>query len=136
MEPQKASFPDSKDEHWLQYLRDNKAKEGERIEDAAKFLSGMISISLTIFLKINETAFATLAQTGWAIVVVGLWLLSLALSFYVFFPFAYPYHEQSVASIEAFHHQMVRRKRRLLWGSTLCFFLALLLLGWVFVRSV
>ncbi len=85
MKKQKARFPDAQDEYWQNYLRDNKAKEGERLEDAAKFLSGMISVSLTIFLKINSEAFVGMGKSGWAVAVVGLWLLSLALSFLVFF---------------------------------------------------
>lgn len=133
MKKQKASFPDSEDDYWQKYLRNNQAKEGERLEDAAKFLSGMISISLTIFLKINDAAFVALSQSWYAILVVVLWLLALAGSFLVFFPFGYAVHHAVPSSIEAFHQQMVQRKRRLLLGSTVCFFLALLLLGMAFV---
>lgn len=133
MDKQKASFPDAQDDHWLQYLRDNKAKEGERLEDAAKFLSGMISISLAIFLKVDEEAFSALSLMGFTVAVVGLWLVSLALAFFVFFPFPYRYNEQSPGSVKAFHQKMVRRKRRLLLWSTVCFFGALLLLGIAFV---
>jgi len=134
-EKKKASFPDAEDKYWIKYLQDNKAKEGERLEDAAKFLSGMISISLAIFLKINDQAFAVVAQSCWAVVVVCLWLLSLALSFLVFFPFGYHYNEQSAASIEAFHGKMVRRKRGLLLAATVCFFGALLVLGGLFLMG-
>ena len=52
------------------------------------------------------------------------------------FPFAYSYHEESVGSIKAFHEKMVRRKRGLLFFSTVCFFIALLLLSMSFIGEV
>ena len=129
MNKRKASFPKAADEQWQDYIRDNRAREGERLEDAAKFLSGMISISLAIFLQINREAFAALDDTIWPVLAIGLWLLSLGLAFFVFFPNRYTFHEASPGSIESFHRKMVRRKRRLLLGATACFFLALLILG-------
>jgi hypothetical protein len=133
MKKQKAQFPSSEDTFWEKYHQDTKAKEGERLEDAAKFLSGMISISLSIFLKINDDAFAALSSSWYAVLVVVLWLAALAGSFFVFFPFQYPVKAQVPTTIEAFHDTMVRRKRRLLLMSTVCFFLALLLLGMSFI---
>jgi len=38
---------------WRKYQREARQKAPERIEDAAKFLSGMISISFAIFLEFN-----------------------------------------------------------------------------------
>jgi len=82
----------------------------------------MVSISLTIFLKINQTVFAALSESGYAKGVAVLWLLRLALSFFAFPPFAWHYNEQSPTSVEAFHIKMVRRKRLLSWVGTFCFF--------------
>jgi hypothetical protein len=131
-----ATFPNSEDMNWQNYLRDNKAKEPERLEDAAKFLSGMISISLTIFLKINDTAFAVLSESWYAILVVVLWLVALAGSFFVLFPFRYPVSEAVPNSIREFHEKMVRRKRHLLLMSTVCFFLVLGILGMSFILEM
>lgn len=117
-----------KENPWQTYLHTAKTKEPERLEDAAKFLSGMISISLTIFLKVNDKGMEGLPQ--WVMIAtVVLWLLALTGAFFVFFPFSYPVSAESPRSIEAFHTKMVQRKRRLLLGSTVCFFLALVILG-------
>ncbi len=135
MKRQKATLPNKEDEFWQTYFRDNKVKEPERLEDAAKFLSGMISISLTIFLKINDTAFDNLPK--WVMIfTISFWLISLAGSFLVFFPFQYPVHENAVRSIKDFHTNMVRRKRLLLLGSTVCFFLALGILGVTYIARI
>jgi len=136
MAKQVAGLPDEQDQYWQEYVKEQQAKEGERVEDAAKFLSGMISISLAIFVKINPQAFNLMADTWWAAVVVVLWLLSLGLSFFVFFPFGYRYHPEVPSSIQAFHEKMVRRKRGLLLWSMVCFFLALCMLGIAFVAAV
>lgn len=132
MSKQQATFPNQQDEYWQKYLKDNQAKEPERLEDAAKFLSGMISISLTIFLKINDEGLDSMPR--WVMIsTVVLWLLALAGAFFVFFPFRYSVQEAAPQSIKDFHRKMVRRKRALLLGSTVCFFFALGLLGLVFI---
>lgn len=125
---QQATFPNEADQYWQKYLQEQEAKEGERLEDAAKFLSGMISISLTIFLKLNARPGATLTEGYLASAVAVLWLLSLVAAFFVLFPFRYPIREEAPDSIQKMHHRMVWRKRCLLFVSTFCFFLPFFLL--------
>ena len=49
------SIPDTRS--WYEFFWREKQETPNRIEDAAKFVATMISISLTIFLAIGKTAF-------------------------------------------------------------------------------
>lgn len=133
---QQALLPNEEDQYWQDYLQEHQAKEGERLEDAAKFLSGMISISLTIFLKLNGNPAATLMGDSLAIAVVVLWLISLVAAFFVLFPFKYRHRKGVTKTIREMHHRMVRNKRWSLMVSALCFFLPLFLMGVGFVVGV
>ena len=59
---------------WRQYQREARQKAPERIEDAAKFLSGMISISFTILLKANPEGFKGVEGSTPMVVAVVAWV--------------------------------------------------------------
>lgn len=102
------------DQHWIKHQREVQQKTPERIEDAAKFLSGMISISLTIFLKLDPDGFKAAAGDWVLNTAVMLWIVSLLFTFLVLFPAPYRYHDSSAASIRKMHKQVVRYKYGLL----------------------
>lgn len=115
---------------WHDYQLATRQKEPERIEDAAKYLSGMISISLTIFLAVNPDTFKE-APAGTALITAAtFWLLSLLASFLVLFPVPYKYNRTSAEDIERMHNKTVRYKYFWLVLSASCFVVALGILAW------
>jgi hypothetical protein len=132
-EPQKITSrlpaPDTKE--WFRYLREAQQQTPNRLEDAAKFLATMISVSLTIFVSIGKTTFEG-NLPGVLQLALGLWLLSLLTAFLVLFPWRYRCVGESVQSIKQMHQRVVRTKRWLLVGSLALFFFALGLLVIVF----
>ena len=134
--PLSAKKATPEDQSWLEHSWKNQQEEPSRLEDAAKFLAGMISISLTIFLKINQDGAVSIAKyegTSWIVVS---WLLSLIFSFAVLYPFSYRFAPNSVDSIKKMHQRVVRTKQILLAVSVALFLLSLVSLGVYFMRSV
>jgi hypothetical protein len=125
----KASISTEADQHWIKHQREVQQKTPERIEDAAKFLSGMISISLTIFLKLDPNAFERLSVLGGLRLATGFWLLSLLCTLLVLFPTPYRYHHSSAESIRAMHRKVVRYKYTLLALGSVLFLFALILIS-------
>jgi hypothetical protein len=120
------------DQSWIKHQREVQQKTPERIEDAAKFLSGMISISLTIFLKLDDTAFEHMNDSAPLNAAVILWVFSLICTFLVLFPAPYSYHDSSAASIRAMHKKVVRYKYGMLGVGAGLFVVALSILVGMF----
>ena len=123
------------DQSWIKHQREVQQKTPERIEDAAKFLSGMISISLTIFLKLNPDGFKAVAGSGLLNTAVILWIVSLFCTFLVLFPAPYRYNDSSSASIRQMHQKVVWYKYWLLGLGALFFVGALGLLVGMYVAG-
>ncbi len=123
------------DSSWHEYLRSTEQQEPERLEAAAKFLSGMISISLTIFLStdkelLKEASFSLLT------LLVGLWLAALLGCFMVFYPMPYGANKDSAESIKSMHKKIVKKKLVRLAASAICFLLALGILVVIYMKSL
>ena len=125
-----ATSPDTKS--WYEHVWKTQQETPARLEEAAKFLSGVISITLTLFLTVGKSAFENVRPTGYARTAVALWLLSLVLCILVIFPRKYRYCDTSVESIKEAHRKIVRTKSLLLLGSLLLFLAALTILVWQF----
>jgi len=118
---------------WYEFFWREKQETPNRIEDAAKYLATMISISLTIFLAIGKTAFEN-GQPDFLIKLsVSCWLLALLVSFFVLFPWRYKYISDSVKSMKEVHQRVMRVKYILLIISLILFMSALSLLGYMFL---
>ncbi len=130
--PLKTSKATPAQQNWRDYQFEQEAKTPERLEGAAKFLSGIISITLTILLVGKEKLLADASN-----VIVGIaalvWLLSLLFALWVIFPFRYPVEPSSAESIEKMHRKVVRNKYRMLLGAACCYFLGLGMLVALFV---
>jgi hypothetical protein len=114
-------------EEWLEYVRREERGTLDRLEDAAKFLATMISVSLTIFASVTKAGNVMVLQ-GIARIALVAWLLSLLLAFLVLFPFRYRFISFSVKSIKAKYRKIVHLKWGLLISSTLLFLAALTIL--------
>jgi len=102
---------------WFEYSWELQQKVPERLEDAAKFLSVMISITLTIV--------TTAVKSNPVFVSFGLlsWLLALFLAFFVLFPRRYRFSSMSVESVKRTHALIIRRKQFYLLLATVLYFL-------------
>ncbi len=154
----KAEDPEA--QHWRNYARESKHETPKRLEEAAKFLTGLISLTLTLsldndFLKkgMEERARAQamdLLQKGlqvgpppqavdlwapWCIKIgIGCWLLSILAALFVMFPMPYPYASDSAASIQQMHRQVVRRKYAWLVAAAAFYLIALALVSFARFR--
>jgi hypothetical protein len=122
--------PDTKS--WYDYIYKAEQETPNRIEDAAKFLATMISVSLSIFLAIGKSGFEKYADSFPVKLSVVMWIASLLLSFIVLYPQKYRYSGESVESIKEMHRKIIRRKRFLLTASLLLFLTALCTLAYHF----
>lgn len=128
--------PDEEDKAWRAWLRKNREDAPQRLEEAAKYLSGMISICFTIFLSVHEKVFEGLEtawQVNWA---VPLWLISVLLTLFVLLPLPYGVNADSASSIQRALRRMVRLKYGLLIAAMVFFVVALSMLAGLYVYGV
>jgi len=117
---------------WFEYLMETRQKEPDRLEEAAKFLSGLISVCFTLLLTINEEAFIGFEKSGLVKLALGLWLISIILSLSVIFPKRYKFSAYNISSIKQLHNRIVKTKSTRLWISTSFFCAGLLILLIIF----
>ena len=122
----KSATPETK--AWRQFMQEQEQKTPERLEDVAKALSGMVSITLAIFLTIGKQAFENSTDATIATALI-IWLVSLVLSFLVVFPFPYRYSKQSAKTFISAHKRTKRFKYILLLTSTVLYLIALSILS-------
>ncbi len=128
----KSEIPPPDTRSWYEHTWKKEQQTPDRIEDAAKFLAAMITVSLSIFLAVGKESIVAAQNSGLVKTASILWLLSLFSSFFVLFPWRYRYASDSVQSIKNMHKRVVRCKRLLLILSLLLLSAALTLLSWVF----
>ncbi len=116
-------------ELWWEFMIKDRQNTPARIENAAKAIGGIISITFTLLVsllpgkeyvsKLNHFAY-----------VVFLWLASVFLAFLVIFPFPYRYSQMSVKSFQKSHRRSVWIKYILLIISVLLYLTGMFLLAW------
>ncbi len=119
--------------HWHEFFLKEKQETPKRIEDAAKHLATMISISLTIFLAIGKSSFEEIEKSLLLKSAVISWIFSLLLSFFVLFPWPYRYIKDSAKEMREVHEKIVRDKYRILIFSCLLFLYALVVVVILFL---
>lgn len=122
------------EEAWHQFRRQSEQETPKRLEEAAKYLSGIISIVLTILTTRDPAVFQHNAHSNSVAVASGFLLLALLATLFVLFPKRWQQLSQSAQDIERVHRASVQYKYRLLLAAAVFFSLALLLLTWVFAR--
>lgn len=125
-----AAPPDTKS--WYEHIWKTQQETPARLEEAAKFLSGVISITLTLFLTVGKDSFENVRLKGRAGLATGLWLLSLVLCVLAIFPRRYRYSDIRVDTMKEMHRQTVRYKYAMLVGAVVLFLTALVILTWLF----
>lgn len=113
-------------EAWHEYFRKQREESPQRLEEAAKFLSGMIAITLSIVATtIDKQLTLNPALTRACLLC---WLLSLILAFLVVFPLPYKIVKNSAQSIARTHRKTVFFKYIVLALSVSLFMAALVIL--------
>ena len=100
------------DESWQAHRWSEAQKVPERIEDAAKFLATMLSLSLSIMLGLEKPALAIKDygpshQLLWGL---GFWLVAILVTFMAIMPTSYFSIPDSTDDYRRMHKQIVRRK--------------------------
>ena len=117
---------------WHDFQLETQQKTPERLEEAAKFLTGTISLTLTIFLIGDDNLLQNADKIVVGFITIS-WLLSLLAAVWVIFPRYYRYRSDSAQSIQQTHQKVVNFKYILLVVSAALFFMALLGLVGVFL---
>ncbi len=120
------------DQSWKEHVLSDQQKAPERLEDTAKFLVGIISISLTIFISQQPEGLA-LWTKSWFITATIFWMVSALLSFFVFFPWRYSFHPESIPDIKRAYKNITATKRILLVCSLVAYFVALGVASYAFL---
>lgn len=116
---------------WDKFILDQQQKTPDRIEDAAKFVATMISVSLSLFLVLSGGQGEILKNANlWAIkAAIFIQIISLIASFFVLFPYPYAYIKDSYADIKRMHKKIVTIKYAVLGVSVVLFIGGLCVMG-------
>ncbi len=121
---------------WFEYSWKLQQDVPERLEDAAKFLAVMVSLSLTI----TSTALGQLKDIAVEPIFIFLglasWLVALFFAFMVLFPRQYRFHSMSVESIKHAHLRIVRNKQVKLLAAAVFYFIPFVMLALLFLFSL
>jgi hypothetical protein len=117
---------------WYEYVWKAEQDTPNRLEDAAKFMATMISISFTIFLSDGKNAFENYQDSLYLKIALISWIISLLSAFLVLFPQKYQYISCSAADIKKTNKKIINRKNLFLIISLSLYLLALGIIGILF----
>lgn len=121
---QSKGAPTDTEKSWLAHAQKEKQEAPKRLEDTAKFLVAIVSISLTVFISNRPedlAAWTDKAFMGAAVI----WMVSVLLSFLVLFPWRYRFHPESGADVQRAYRKITNTKWLLLVLSLAFYLLAL-----------
>ena len=123
--------PDTKS--WYEYQWKQRQETPQRLEEAARFLSGTISICLVLFLAIGKSRIEDIRSGSAALsIAVLLLLMALLVSFLVLFPWRYRFSGGSIHDFKCAHSRIILVKRVLLIFGLLLFLLSLSIMAYLF----
>jgi hypothetical protein len=131
----RATSASSEDSSWIDFQLKERQSSLQRLEDAAKFLSGLASVSLTIMLSVNKSAFDQFSQSLTLKIGVLSWLISIVLTLGVVLPFRYNYIENSADSIKKMNQIVRRTKYALLTLGALFYLAGICILSWLYLTG-
>jgi len=116
--------PTDHDKSWLAHAQKEKQEAPKRLEETAKFLVAIVSISLTVFISNRPEGLETWTDKAFSWVAV-IWIISVLLSFFVLFPWRYSFNPESAEDIERAYRIISNAKWWLLVLSLAFYLLAL-----------
>lgn len=123
--PSTGRAPTEEERSWVAHALKQQQEAPKHLEETAKFLAAIISLTLSLLLGLKPTE-PTTWELAWLIFAAALLLLSGVLSFLVLFPWRYKVHPQSPSDIKKVWGKITATKRRLLVVASGIFLLALL----------
>ena len=126
----KKDEPDT--QSWYEYIWKAEQESPNRLEDAAKFMATMISVSFAIFLSGGKKVFENCQDSLALKIALVIWLASLFSAFLVLFPQHYEYISNSVADIKKMNKRITKKKRLFLMISLILYLSALGIVGVLF----
>lgn len=127
----KATISTEAELSWIEHQRKEKQEAPRRLEDIAKFLSGLFSVSLIIILSPYSEVLKANRTSGCLQLGVLCWLVSLLFTLAVIFPFRYRYISNSEISIREMHNKIVKVKFFCLLSGTLLYLAGISLIVYV-----
>ncbi len=123
----------NEDKSWQEYLL--KAKQGEiiKIEETAKFMTGLLSIIITLF-QLNADLFKDTANNSVVMFAIGSWIIALVTAIFVLFPMSYSHSSINISEIPDLHDSIVAKKRNILIISAFCFIIGIILFSYNFIN--
>jgi len=121
---------------WFEYSWRLQQDVPNRLEDAAKFLVTIISLTMAIIVTALDRIKAAVVQPFWVFIVLFLWLGALFFAFLVLFPRTYRFHSGSVDSIKAAHLEIIRTKQVRFILAAVLYFIPLLILAILYLISL
>ena len=124
----------SADMEWISFQRAEKRETLKRIEETAKYLSGIISISFSVVLNVEHSLFAgphpgILLNAG-----IIAWILAIIISLFVLFPLRYAYVENSAASIQDMNKRVSRVKFVLLIAAAVLYITGISIIAYLSIN--
>lgn len=129
----KASPAAPADTAWIEFQQKEKQDTLKRLEEAAKYLSGLASVCLSIILGVNKDALAQLSDSAGMKAGIVSWLASILLTLAVVFPFPYSYVENSADSIRKMNADIGRIKFILLIAGAALFVTGIAIVSWYYL---
>ena len=123
----------TEEKSWIEYQRNESQGTLKRLEETAKYLSGLSSISLTIILGPDHEIFKTLHNSNLLKTGIVCWLLSILFTLAVVFPFRYRYIGNSFSSIRSTHQRIARFKFAFLILGSILYLTGISLLAWLYL---
>ncbi|MBU0755995.1 MAG: hypothetical protein KJ645_12700 [Planctomycetes bacterium] len=120
--------PDTKS--WYDYIYKTRQETPKRLEECAKLLIAVITITLTLLLTLGKSALENGDLQGHFGKIAGLWLISLLFCLFVVFPWPYRYSDVSLQSFKNAHRRIICFKYNLLIIAVILLLIGLGIFVW------
>ncbi len=120
---------------WIEHQLKEKQNTLQRLEETAKYLSGLACVSLSIMVGPNDKLLSKLSDSATLKIGIISWLVSILFTLAVVFPFRYAYAENSADSIRKMTGRIARVKFALLILGVLFFIIGISLLSYTYILS-
>ena len=121
------------DKAWLEWQQKEKQETVKRLEDTAKFLSGISSLSLSILLGVNRDVLKHVSNDTVLKIALCCWLSSVVVILIVVFPFRYKYASNSADAIRGLYQRIAQTKFLLLILGTLLYVAGLSIIVYLYL---
>ena len=129
----KASPATKEELSWIEHQRKENQEGPRRLEDTAKYLSGLASLSLTIMLGPYSEIFKTFKGSAGLKIGITCWLISILFTLAVVFPFRYHYVSNSDSSIRKMNKRIAKIKFGFLLTGVLFYIVGISFIAFIYL---